>query len=150
MERRKALVVASAVTISALAGATAVGASTGLLGFGGGGADPAPAAVADPPATETRIVHLPAHTAPKPAAGPSATGGTRRSSGATGLASAPSVPSPSAGPVMATESAPPSVTPPPATVEAPEPPEVEDPGEHEVEPPEAPEAPEPGEHETGD
>jgi hypothetical protein len=59
MERRKAIVVAGAVTLSAFAGASALGAATGLLGFGGAGtAEPAPSA-ASAPGVETRIVHLP-------------------------------------------------------------------------------------------
>ncbi len=159
MERRRAFFVAGAVTISALAGATALGASTGLLGFAGSGAAPAPAA-ADPPATETRIVHLPGHAVANGATSAGLAGSRSSSHGGGASTAAAPAPAPALrtdAPVAAGfESGPSDMTPPSSAVEAPEPPETEEPAE--VEPPEAPEhepieAPEttePAEPETGD
>jgi hypothetical protein len=139
MERRKALVVAGAVTISAFTGAAAMGATTGLLGFGGASAEPAPAATASP-TTETRIVHIPGRVTPTGRAAQST--GAGHTSSPTLAATAPqATPPPASAATGAASVAPPTTgtdTPPPAPAATR--PRSDD--GHEYEAPEAPEAPE--------
>jgi hypothetical protein len=179
MERRKAFVFAGTVTASTLAAATALGATTGLLGFGGSASGTAAPASASQPAqqiVETKIVHIrgtrPAphsssalHTGStprggSPAAAPTPTAKATTPTGSTGSGS----PSPAAGVTApstdtGTVTPPdPTVPPPPTTTEPPddatEPPAAGPGHPPEAETPDAPEKPEapgtPQAPETGD
>ena len=151
MERRKAFVLAGAVTISALTGASALGASAGVLGFGGNAVDHTAAASSatsegTDSGTVTRVIHVPG-----PAPARSADVGVRTSPipsvGAPSSASlvAPTSPSEGGDSTGSEPAASPIVTAPaPAPVVGREPDEVAEPGNGtEIERPEAPETEDP-------
>ena len=101
MERRKALVLAGALSTSVLAAATMVGASAGILGFQSDPPATRPAVAEAAAGVETRIVHLPGHRAAGADAG-GAQGVGRSATGLTGTGSTPAVAAaPSPTPVVA-------------------------------------------------
>ncbi len=147
MERRRAILIAGAVTVTALSGATAFGASTGLLGFSG--SDPTPAtATAHAQGVETRVVHLPGNRPTVPTTGtPDVSRPTAAPPSGSALAAAPTG---AVAPRVAAEVGDDPVTPPAAIVNPSDDDEAEpEPGEPEgeIERPEAPETEKPEDRE---